>query len=97
MEEAKPGRPEPLDLHSCQDEVVTFRGFRRTRAQILQQCQTEVAELEHKLCDLDRADTTDEALNRRLGSRGDVTSSDSVQRDVRKQIREKLIEYGVLQ
>jgi hypothetical protein len=95
VEKYPPGWPQLAAFLHSEDNFAIFRRFGMVHCRVLVQLQAEIQQLERKLSDLDRSDAAANSPNSwRLQMVDFEDSSDSSQRDLLKQLQEKILVYG---
>lgn len=95
MKDYPQGWPQLAALHHKYDNFAIYRRFGLIHSRLLVQLQAEIALLEYKLSDLDQADASTGSENAwRLGTTEYEEYWDSDQRDLLKELREKVLQYG---
>jgi hypothetical protein len=76
------------------EDVAIFRRFGQCHTRILNQLQVEITELEKEMLDLDKADDANPSMRYRLKNTKHKRGWDMAQRNLLKQIKLRLKEYG---
>jgi hypothetical protein len=88
------GWPRLAAFQNQSDSCAVYRRFGLLFCRVLLQLQGELTVLEKKLLELDTQDAANENLHYRLRSSDDSETWDPAQRNILKQLQEKLSIYG---
>jgi hypothetical protein len=88
------GWPRLAAFQNRSDSCAVYRRFGLLFCRVLLQLQAEITALEKKLHQLDTQDAANENMHYRLRSIDDSEEWDPAQRNILKQIQEKLSIYG---
>lgn len=94
MDDFPDGFPQLAAFVNSDDTFANFRRFGRLSARILLHIQNDLNDLEQKLDALDNQDAQDETMKLRLGGFEEFNGQNGEQRQLRKEIQEKYVEYG---
>ena len=91
------GWPQLAAFLNSEDNFAIFRRFGNVHCRLLVHLQAEIQILEHKLMELDESDASPSSPHQwRLRMADFEEGRDSGQRDIRRQLEEKLLVYGMI-